>query len=167
MNPLPWALQWLNVGIFQAIGHPGVYYGFKLGHTIPWASGFPFNVVSHPQYVGSVASILGAAVLVRLGVGGGVRLVCWGCWLGGRLVAGAGVGVGGQAEAEAAAGKGLPSSWGRCRGPGNTFMFRQEITRVPLAQVWSQAPAGLGLLVCYWTLLYVATAFQEDKLHVD
>ncbi|EFN59374.1 hypothetical protein CHLNCDRAFT_137846 [Chlorella variabilis] len=102
--PLAWPLgialfafgQWLNVGIFQAIGHPGVYYGFKLGHTIPWASGFPFNVVSHPQYVGSVASILGAAVLV-----------------------------------------------------------------------WSQAPAGLGLLVCYWTLLYVATAFQEDKLHVD
>ncbi len=39
------ALQWLNVGIFQAIGHAGVYYGFKLGHTIPWVDGFPFNVV--------------------------------------------------------------------------------------------------------------------------
>lgn len=34
-------------------------------------------------------------------------------------------------------------------------------------QVWSQAPAGLGLLVFYWTLLYVATAVQEDKLHVE
>jgi hypothetical protein len=33
--------------------------------------------------------------------------------------------------------------------------------------VWSQAPAGLGLLVFYWTLLYVATAVQEDKLHVE
>ena len=41
--------QALNVGIFRAIGHAGVYYGFKLGHTIPWVSGFPFNVVSHPQ----------------------------------------------------------------------------------------------------------------------
>lgn len=37
--------QWLNVGIFRAIGHAGVYYGFKLGHTIPWVDGFPFNVV--------------------------------------------------------------------------------------------------------------------------
>jgi hypothetical protein len=55
------------VGIFQAIGHAGVYYGFKLGHSIPWATGFPFNVVSHPQYVGSVATVLGAAVLVSRG----------------------------------------------------------------------------------------------------
>lgn len=41
----PITAQWLNVGIFQAIGHAGVYYGFKLGHTIPWVDGFPFNVV--------------------------------------------------------------------------------------------------------------------------
>ena len=34
-------------------------------------------------------------------------------------------------------------------------------------QVWTQAPVGLGLLVTYWTLLYVITAFQESKLHVD
>ncbi|KAI7841557.1 hypothetical protein COHA_004728 [Chlorella ohadii] len=88
--------QWLNIGIFQAIGHAGVYYGFKLGHTIPWVDGFPFNVVSHPQYVGSVATILGAAVLV-----------------------------------------------------------------------WSQAPAGLGGLVLYWVCLYIATGFQESKLHVE
>lgn len=57
-------LQWLNVGIFNAIGHAGVYYGFKLGHTVPWVSGFPFNVVAHPQYVGSVATVLGGAALV-------------------------------------------------------------------------------------------------------
>ncbi|KAL4430840.1 hypothetical protein ABPG75_006096 [Micractinium tetrahymenae] len=88
--------QWLNVGIFKAIGHAGVYYGFKLGHTVPWVSGFPFNVVSHPQYVGSVATVLGGAALV-----------------------------------------------------------------------WTQAPQGLGLLTLYWTLLYVATAIQEDKCHVD
>ena len=34
-------------------------------------------------------------------------------------------------------------------------------------QVWSQAPAGLGVLVAYWTALYVATGFQESKLHVE
>lgn len=56
--------QALNVGIYRAIGEAGVYYGFKLGHTIPWHTGFPFNVVKHPQYVGSVATVLAFAVLV-------------------------------------------------------------------------------------------------------
>lgn len=31
---------------------------------VPWVDGFPFNVVSHPQYVGSVLSIWGLAVAV-------------------------------------------------------------------------------------------------------
>jgi hypothetical protein len=56
--------QALNIGIYRAIGEAGVYYGFKLGHTVPWHTGFPFNVVNHPQYVGSVASVLAFAVLV-------------------------------------------------------------------------------------------------------
>ena len=43
--------QALNVGIYKAIGHAGVYYGFKLGHHVPWHTGFPFNVVAHPQCV--------------------------------------------------------------------------------------------------------------------
>jgi protein-S-isoprenylcysteine O-methyltransferase Ste14 len=55
--------QSLNAGIFNAIGHAGVYYGFKLGHQIPWVNGFPFNVVSHPQYVGAVLSVWGATAL--------------------------------------------------------------------------------------------------------
>eukprot|EP00887_Chlorella_sp_A99_P005383 scaffold1.g5383.t1 len=49
--PFAAGLGVLNVGIFNAIGHAGVYYGFKLGHTIPW-------------YVGSVLSVWGLAVLV-------------------------------------------------------------------------------------------------------
>eukprot|EP00878_Enallax_costatus_P008331 GHUV01008709.1.p2 GENE.GHUV01008709.1~~GHUV01008709.1.p2 ORF type:complete len:196 (+),score=8.20 GHUV01008709.1:519-1106(+) len=56
--------QSLNVGIFQAIGHDGVYYGFKLGKQIPWVTGWPFDTVSHPQYVGSVLSIWGMLALV-------------------------------------------------------------------------------------------------------
>uniref|UniRef100_A0A1D2ABM8 phosphatidyl-N-methylethanolamine N-methyltransferase n=1 Tax=Auxenochlorella protothecoides TaxID=3075 RepID=A0A1D2ABM8_AUXPR len=83
--------QALNIGIYRAIGHAGVYYGFKLGHKVPWVEGFPFNVVSHPQYVGSVLSVWAAAILV-----------------------------------------------------------------------WAQGPAGLGLLVAYWTGLYVITAIQES-----
>lgn len=31
---LGFLLQTLNVGIFRAIGHVGVYYGFKLGHQV-------------------------------------------------------------------------------------------------------------------------------------
>jgi methylene-fatty-acyl-phospholipid synthase len=54
--------QALNIGIFRAIGHVGVYYGFKLGHKVPWVEGFPFNVVSHPQYVGAVLSIWGVVI---------------------------------------------------------------------------------------------------------
>ena len=57
-------MQALNIGIFRAIGHVGVYYGFKLGDKVPWVSGFPFNVVSHPQYVGAVLSVWGIAALV-------------------------------------------------------------------------------------------------------
>jgi methylene-fatty-acyl-phospholipid synthase len=56
--------QALNVGIFQAIGHEGVYYGFKLGHTIPWVNGWPFNAVQHPQYVGSVLTVWGVIALM-------------------------------------------------------------------------------------------------------
>ena len=58
-------VQALNVGIYRAIGNPGVYYGFKLGHHVPWHTGFPFNVVSHPQYVGSVLTVWGFVTLVR------------------------------------------------------------------------------------------------------
>ena len=42
--------QTLNLAIYRAIGNDGVYYGFKLGRTVPWCSGFPFNIgLRHPQ----------------------------------------------------------------------------------------------------------------------
>ena len=42
--------QSLNLAIYRAIGNDGVYYGFKLGRTVPWCSGFPFNIgLRHPQ----------------------------------------------------------------------------------------------------------------------
>ena len=50
-------MQWLNIGIFQAIGHAGVYYGFKLGHTIPWVDGFPFNVVRAPTPAAALCAL--------------------------------------------------------------------------------------------------------------
>lgn len=164
----------------------GVYYGFKLGHTIPWVDGFPFNVVSHPQYVGSVATVVGMAALVSAVRGRGV--VVEGCGSGEtvavrqqRVAADVGmaapvstrylllVGVGASL-------RGSAWQWGMaavhaCIGsllalPAHLLTAPSSPTLVSV-QVWTQAPAGLGVLVAYWTGLYVATAFQESKLHVD
>merc|ERR1719193_27778 len=44
----------LNGIVYRKLGNEGVYYGFKLGHTIPWVSSFPFNCMRHPQYIGAV-----------------------------------------------------------------------------------------------------------------
>ena len=55
----------LNFAVYRAIGKAGVYYGFKLGAKVPWATGFPFNVgFRHPQYVGSFISQLGVLLLL-------------------------------------------------------------------------------------------------------
>ena len=40
-----------------------VYYGGRLGKRIPWCTGFPFSIVSHPQYVGSVLTVWGCFCL--------------------------------------------------------------------------------------------------------
>jgi protein-S-isoprenylcysteine O-methyltransferase Ste14 len=57
-------LQVLNVAIYRAIGRAGVYYGFKLRSPVPWHTGFPFNVVSHPQYVGSILTVWGMGGII-------------------------------------------------------------------------------------------------------
>jgi methylene-fatty-acyl-phospholipid synthase len=56
--------QVLNIAIYRAIGVNGVYYGVRLGNPVPWCKGFPFNVVSHPQYVGATLSFLGLSALL-------------------------------------------------------------------------------------------------------
>jgi hypothetical protein len=53
------------------------------------------------------------------------------------------------------------------QGTGDPGRHSAVHSTVCCSQVWGQAPEGLGLLVTYWTLLYAATAFQEDKLHLD
>ncbi len=57
--------QLLNFSIYDAIGKNGVYYGNKFGVSIPWCTGFPFNVfTAHPQYCGAVATVFGVIVLL-------------------------------------------------------------------------------------------------------
>ena len=57
--------QGLNVAMYAAIGNDGVYYGFKLGRSVPWCTSFPFNVhLRHPQYVGVVLTLLGGLAVL-------------------------------------------------------------------------------------------------------
>lgn len=52
--------QWLNTAVWNTLGINGVCYGFKLGRSVPWITGFPFNIgVANPQYVGSVLTNFG------------------------------------------------------------------------------------------------------------
>jgi len=57
--------QVLNVGVYNAIGSYGVYYGCRLGKTIPWCDGFPYSHVPHPQYVGAVLSFWGMGLVAH------------------------------------------------------------------------------------------------------
>jgi hypothetical protein len=81
--------QSLNAGIFSAIGRVGVYYGFKLGHKVPWVTGWPFDTVAHPQYVGSVLSVWGLVALLWGNLPAGPLLALGLYWTGLYIVTGA------------------------------------------------------------------------------
>jgi phosphatidyl-N-methylethanolamine N-methyltransferase len=57
--------QILNASVFYRLGRVGVFYGNILGHAVPWCREFPFSVLSHPQYVGTVLSIWGFFLAAR------------------------------------------------------------------------------------------------------
>lgn len=52
------------MAVYTAIKPVGIYYGCKLGYDVPWCTGFPFNTVPHPQYVGSVLTVWGLICMV-------------------------------------------------------------------------------------------------------
>jgi len=55
----------LNLSVFRRLGTTGVFYGAQLGHQVAWVRGFPFSLLRHPQYVGTLLSIWGFFVLMR------------------------------------------------------------------------------------------------------
>jgi methylene-fatty-acyl-phospholipid synthase len=57
--------QVLNLGVFHRLGKNGVFYGNRFGYAVPWCSRFPFSVLRHPQYVGTVLSIWGFFLMMR------------------------------------------------------------------------------------------------------
>ena len=57
--------QLLNVSVFYRLGKVGVFYGNKLGYEIPWCRKFPFSLLKHPQYVGTMLTIWGFFLVMR------------------------------------------------------------------------------------------------------
>jgi hypothetical protein len=71
----PWSLaagltfivagQALNISVFYRLGKIGVFYGAKLGYNIAWCNKFPFCIIRHPQYIGTLTSIWGLFLVMR------------------------------------------------------------------------------------------------------
>jgi methylene-fatty-acyl-phospholipid synthase len=57
--------QILNFSVFRRLGKIGVFYGNKFGYEIPWCREFPFSLLKHPQYVGTLLSIWGLFLALR------------------------------------------------------------------------------------------------------
>lgn len=57
--------QILNFSVFCRLGRTGTFYGVRFGRDVPWVRGFPFSILDHPQYVGTVASIWALFLLTR------------------------------------------------------------------------------------------------------
>ena len=57
--------QMRNFSAFYRLGKVGVFYGNKLGYEIPWCQKFPFALLKHPQYVGTLLSIWGFFLAMR------------------------------------------------------------------------------------------------------
>ena len=57
--------QVLNFSVFWRLGRIGVFYGNRLGHRVPLITGFPFSIVPHPQYTGTLVSIWGLFLIMR------------------------------------------------------------------------------------------------------
>jgi methylene-fatty-acyl-phospholipid synthase len=57
--------QMLNLSVFYRLGQVGVFYGNRLGYDVPWCRAFPFSLLKHPQYIGTVLSIWGFFLVLR------------------------------------------------------------------------------------------------------
>jgi protein-S-isoprenylcysteine O-methyltransferase Ste14 len=57
--------QTLSMMVFYRLGRIPVFFGDRLGYDVAWCQAFPFSVLAHPQYVGSVLTIWGFFLGVR------------------------------------------------------------------------------------------------------
>src|SRR5262249_5486733 len=57
--------QVLNMMVFYRLGRIAVFFGHWLGHEVAWCQAFPFSMLAHPQYVGTVLTIWGFFLAAR------------------------------------------------------------------------------------------------------
>jgi methylene-fatty-acyl-phospholipid synthase len=57
----------LNIMVHHLLGTTGIYYGVELGFIDPkkivWVTGYPYSLISHPQYVGASMQLIGGALM--------------------------------------------------------------------------------------------------------
>lgn len=58
--------QHLNFLVYKLLGVNGVYYGNRFGKSLPWIDGYPYSLISDPQYVGCLITILGCALVAPI-----------------------------------------------------------------------------------------------------
>jgi methylene-fatty-acyl-phospholipid synthase len=57
--------QTLNFSAAWRLGRVGMFYGIRFGHRVPRVDRFPYSVLTHPQYFGTVATIWGLFLALR------------------------------------------------------------------------------------------------------
>jgi phosphatidyl-N-methylethanolamine N-methyltransferase len=57
--------QTLVIATFYRLGRTGVFFGDQLGYAVRRCEDFPFSMLAHPQYVGTLLTIWGGFVLMR------------------------------------------------------------------------------------------------------
>jgi len=57
--------QVLIWSVFYRLGWIGAFFGDRLGYDVRWSREFPFSLLAHPQYVGSVMTIWGFFAIMR------------------------------------------------------------------------------------------------------
>lgn len=55
----------LNFSAAWRLGRVGMFYGVRFGHRVARCDRFPYSVLSHPQYFGTVATIWGLFLALR------------------------------------------------------------------------------------------------------
>ena len=51
--------QALSSGVYSSLGTVGTFYGVRFGYSVPWVTGFPYNLgISDPQYWGAILTAM-------------------------------------------------------------------------------------------------------------
>ena len=59
--------QALNSGVYNSLGVVGTYYGVRFGYSVPWVTGFPYNLgISDPQYWGAILTVIASMNLLKI-----------------------------------------------------------------------------------------------------